>query len=272
MSFTLYTDSYHDWEIDPKKLKHHYYVQLTPDRKRLVPGVLQQETKPTVGGWLDVTEIDRDFPKRYFAQYTDFNTLVPGSLVEEVKLPSGKWKEIKRLRKKFHRVVVSDPYNLVFVPNVPFNTVQQFVSQDNFHINRVIPILNILYPNAPRDHVNDMALGPLINYKPYVFKGNFAQLGSDPGKLIPFGGQANFGISTSGGSDATGGAGPWIINTGYRSIGTYLYALIYLADATYSFILGILDAHNEVQEYIVFENIVVKSTSTGGILPPILGL
>ena len=273
MSFTMYPDQYYPWEIDPEKLRHHYHVQLTPDRRHLVPGMLKQGNRPAGENWLDVTSIDRDFAKRYFVKYTDFNTLVPGSLVQEIKLPAGKWKEVKRLRKKFHRVVFSDPYNLVFVPNVPFNTVQQFVSQDNFNINRVIPILNILYPDAPRDHVNDMAIGPLIRYMPYAFKGSFADLGSDPGKLIPFGSQANFGISTSGGSDATIGTGPWIVNAGYRSINTYLYALIYLADATYSFVLGILGADNEVEEYIVFENIAVKSTSGGGIiiLPPIGG-
>lgn len=263
MSYTLYTDRYQASEIDPEQLKDHYYVQLTQDRKRLVLGGLEQGSKPN-GGWLDVTQIDRDFPKRYFVQYTDFNTLVPGSLVQEDKLPAGRWKEVKRTRKLFHRVVVSDPYNLVFTPNVPFNTVQQFTSQDSFNINRVVPLLNILYPNALRDPVNDMALGPLISYIPYLFKGNFAQLGSDPTKLIPFGSQANFGLSFPGGSDATGGAGPWTISAGYRAIGTYLYGLIYLEDATYSFVLGILNAQHEVQEYIVLENIAIKSTSDGG--------
>lgn len=270
MSYTLYQDGYQPWEINPEQLKHSYYVQLAPDKRRLVPGMLQQDTKPEVGSWIDVTKVDRDFPERYFAQYTDFNTLVPGSLVQKEKLPEGKWKEIKRRRPKFHRVVVTDPYNLVFIPDVPFNTIQSFTTQDNFNINRVIPILNTLYPDAPRDRVNDMSIGPLIRYTLYSFKGNFAALNSDPSKLIPFNGNS-FGLTVSGGSDSTGGAGPWVISAGYRALNTYLSAYIYLADATYSFVLGILGTDNKIIDYIVFENIAIKSTSGGGIiLPPII--
>jgi hypothetical protein len=267
MSFTLYTDPYHPSEIDPKQLKHHYFVQLTPDRKNLVPGMLQQ-SQPEGNTWLDVTKVDRDFPKRYFVQYTNFNTLVPGSLVQENKLPEGRWKEVKRPRRKFHKVVFSNPYNLVFATDVPNSTVQYFTLQDNFNINRVIPIFNLLYPDAPRDHVNDMAIGPLINYIPYYFKGNFADLKSDPSKLIAFGQPNNFGISAV--ANGVGAFGPLTVSAGYRSPEMYLYGLTYLPDGTYSIIIGVLDAAHEIKEYLVFENLVIKSTSTG--LPPILGL
>jgi hypothetical protein len=271
MSFTLYTDSYHASEIDPEKLKHHYYVQLTPDRKDLVPGALQQGSRPG-GGWLDVTAIDRDFSKRYFAQYTDFNTLVPGSLVEEIKLPAGKWKEIKRTRKKFHRVVFSDQLSLTFRTTDTSGTLVNFSSQDSFIGNRVNPILDILYPNAFVDRVTDMLLpgGKLINFILYYFKGDYAALNGDVTRLTPFGSPNLFGSRYA--NSGFVNTAPVRFNSMYQSIGTNLYGISDLTDGTYSFIVGVLRgniAQNNVQEYIVLENLLVKSVSDGIIPLPL---
>lgn len=267
MSFTIYPLQYFPWEIDPEKLKHHYYVQLTPDRRHLVPGMLKQDGKPADKNWLDVTAIDRDFTERYFVQYTDFNTLVPGSLVQENKLPAGRWKEIKRPRTKFHKVVFSDPYNLAFYTGNPPGTLVNFSSQNNFIGNRVNPILNLLYPDAPRDPINDMPLpgGKLILFILYYFKGNFAELGNDATKLIPFGIPNFFGARVE--SSVPNLTAPFAMSAMYQS--TYsLYGRPDAPDGTYSFVVGIL-TNNVVTEYIVLENILVKSTSN---VPVLIGL
>ena len=96
MSYTVQPDPAPASEILQEELEHQYFVQLAPSPSRLVPGMITQDNQPTTGNWMDVANVDRDFPVRYFVQYTNFNTLVPGSLIQATRLPKGNWKEIKK--------------------------------------------------------------------------------------------------------------------------------------------------------------------------------
>jgi len=255
MSLTYHTYTYYPWEINPEELKHHYYVQLSPKRNRLVPGMLQQDTKPPTGSWLDVTAIDRDFAKRYFVQYTDFNTLVPGSLIQAGKLPKGKWKEIKKTRTQFHRVTFSDPYE-VATPGGPFGIALTFTSLDDFQIDRTLPALKSVYPEKPiLPYLDTWLPQPIsVRYNLYFFNGTFAELNNDKTKLIPF--STSFLNLTN----FSGQESPNNINTFERQHEVDLFCNSELPDGSYCFVLAIRDTLGNEIDYVVLENILVKTT------------
>lgn len=253
-NFTYYTP----WkrsEIDPKKLRHKYYVQLAPDGDHLVLGMLQQSTRPSIGKWMDVTNIDRDLPDRYFVQYTGFNTLVPGSLIEGHSLPKGKWKEIKRTKTLFHRVVFDTHFTKTF-PNVPFNSTQTITTLDNFILNQVVPVVRHIHPGIPNYPFTDFVIlpAPNIRFNLYYFKGTYQQLGEDKTKLQPFTG-TNFKITLS------------FVQQPYTNIVAWETTIKELiissaaANGTYSLVVAILDDHGNESEYIFMENIVVKTVA-----------
>jgi hypothetical protein len=251
MALTSYSYTYYPWEINPEELKHRYYVRLSHDRERLVPGILQQDTKPAPNGWLDVTAIDRSFPERYFCQYTDFNTLVPGSLIQSDKLPKGKWKEIKKPRMQFHRVSFSDPY-MITVPHSqgPFHLTLFFTMTDDFLIQRVNPALRAVYPDLPVLPYLDTWIPGSVNvrFNLYYFKGTFAELGNDKTKLISFNTQ-NLSI----------GGGPNGITAWERKSFNFLSCSDLTPAGSYCFILAILDAQNNEKDYVVLENILIRT-------------
>ncbi len=151
--------------------------------------MLEQDTQPTISRQpnkhklLDVTTINRNFAKRYFVQYTNFNTLVPGSLIQADKLPKGRWKEIKKPRTKFYRVTFTDPYqqNFPFPPEFFIVSNGPFTSLDNFLIDKALPALKAVYPDKPTLPFLDTWIPNAINIKfnLYYFKGNFADLNED---------------------------------------------------------------------------------------------
>jgi hypothetical protein len=252
MSLTYHPYTYYPWEINPKELKHHYHVQLTPDRRHLVLGMLKQDDQPEIGGWLNVTAIDRDFSKRYFVQYTDFNTLVPGSLIEGNKLPEGHWKEIKRPRKQFHRVTFSDPYTLN-LPGGPFQLTSPLDTMDAFLANKANPALRAAYPDQPvLPYLDTWISGSVgIKFNLYYFKGTFAELANDKTKLVVFN-TSHLYIS--------GHISPTGITAWEMKPGQFLNCNGAIPDGTYCFILAILNAHNFETDYVVLENILVKTT------------
>lgn len=254
MALTYHNYTYYPWEINPEELKYQYYVQLTPNRNRLVPGMLKQDAKPAAGNWLDVTAIDRDFPKRYFVQYTDYNTLVPGSLIQADKLPEGHWKEIKKPRMQFHRVSFSDPY-MVTIPHSegPFHLTLLFTMIDDFLIERVNPALKAVYPNLPiLPYLDTWIPGAVgVKFNLYYFKGTFAELGNDKTKLISFNSE-NLSIS--------GQVSPNGITAWERKSSEYLACSDATPNGSYSFILAILDAQNNEKDYVVLENILIRTS------------
>jgi hypothetical protein len=266
MSFTLDTDAYLPSEIDPEQLKHHYFVQLTSDRKHLVPGMLQQE-QPEGRNWLDVTKVDRDFPKRYFVQYTNFNTLVPGSLVEENKLPKGKWKEVKRPRAKFHRVVFDDPYFALFFvfagdPTISISTIS---TQDQFINERVTPALTALYPKIPEYITADLLFklpsAKHIFFNLYYFKGNFNDLDRDVTKLVSLSSTNSIYITNNANVvQPSTNIGAWMITVNSLKVKSNA------PDGSYCFVLELLNVSTLGKEYVVLENVLSKSAF---IMPPL---
>jgi hypothetical protein len=260
MSFTVYADGYYASELDPKKLKHHYYVQLAPDKARLVPGILQQETKPEVGSWLDVTAIDRDFPTRYFVQHTNFNTLVPGSLVEATQLPEGRWKEVKKTHTRFHRVVFDNPYPYFGFggdPDTSFN----ISTQDQFITDRVTPALAALYPQIPLYAPPDLSFhlpnAKQIVFNLYYFKGTFSDLNRDVSKLVPFNSANLFYIvDYANAPQPATNIAAWMITL--NSITGRSRA----QNGSYSFVLELLNVSEDAKEYVVLENVFQKTTIT----------
>lgn len=76
------------------QLLHRYFVQVAEDGKHLVPGVLHQGLRPTNGNWLEVGNITRSLPKRYFVKMNPNRTLLPGMLITADKHPGDWWKEL----------------------------------------------------------------------------------------------------------------------------------------------------------------------------------
>jgi hypothetical protein len=229
-------------EIDPMKLRYPYFVQLASDGQHLVPGMLQQGTQPAIGDWLNVGSIEQDFPERYFAQYTNFNTLVPGSLVQAGRLPAGRWKEVKKKRIPFHRFV-GDPY---FLDPLPSH--DTYSDPFEFNSSKVLPALDYVYPDRDPDVPIKMYI--------YIFKGSFEDLGNDPSKLIPFPSTVDF-ILPDG---AFLGYLSYLLG-GYTNI---LYTNDVAGELTfepelpvgvYSIIAAILDEDDEVTDYFVFDGV-----------------
>lgn len=258
MPFTYDIDEQPSSEIDPQALQHHYYVQLAPNRKRLVPGMLHQGDKPAGSNWLDVTEIDRELEARYFVAYTDHNTLVPGSLIQATKLPKGQWKEIKIASTKFHKATFSDPYPLLyFGSGVPGNT-DPVDTQNDFITDRVNTVLLILYPDIPEKTQPGLFFklvnGKDINFNLYYFKGTFNELDRDVTKLVPFSNTNNLFITNQ-----VNVPQPSTNISAYMITNNSLKIKSDAPDGSYSFVLELLNVGDH-KEYLVLENVLLKST------------
>jgi hypothetical protein len=267
MAFTITPDPQDPWEINPDNLKHSYFVQLSPDRKHLVPGMLKQDSQPANTNWLDVTKIDRDFPKRYFVQQTDFNTLVPGSLIQANRRPRGLWKEVQKPRSRFHRVVFDDPYYSLFFVFAGDTTVSIYDinTQDQFITERVTPALAALYPQIPEYTTSDLLFklpyAKYIFFNLYYFKGTFSDLNSDVTKLIPFSSANQLYMANSANIPQPGThISAWMITVNSLKLKSNV------PDGAYCFVLELLNVSKLVKEYVVLENVWVKSSI---IMPPL---
>lgn len=229
-----------NWEIDPRKLRHRYFVQSAPDNAHLVTGMLQQDTYPKTGNWLEVGKITRDFPVRYFVQYTQFHTLVPGSLIQGDALPEGRWKELKKVSGgPWYRVSITAPDGyLLFLTG----SAQDITGYDEFNTQKVLTALDLVFP------LRDTSIAVTIRL--YYFRGNYEELGEDPSQLVPF-------------STGDFHLGLFVTGTGYTDtmvttppMPASLRASASILPQTYSIILGILDETNEVTDYLVLENII----------------
>lgn len=169
-AFTYYLPEVPASEIDPNALEHSYYAQVAPDGRRLVPGLLQQGERPTIGNWMNVGYVDRDFPKRYFVQYTDFNTLVPGSLIQADRFPEGKWKEVKRRDlAQFNRVVFN---NKLIINSGSLVTESTFIGAIIVVNDYILPVLDLLQPGV-------YSSSQPANLQFFYFAGDFQQLNND---------------------------------------------------------------------------------------------
>lgn len=251
MPFTYYPPPKDGSEIFQEELEHKYYVQLTPDGHHLVPGMLQQDIQPEIGKWMFLGKIDRHFAKRYFVQYTDFNTLVPGSVISATKLPEGKWKEIKPVGlEAFHRVVFREEDRYEVDGDISEETI--FTDNTEFINNKLIDVLNVVLPGKFNS----------INYATAYFSyfaGSFAELNSDPTQLISFGAPpAYFSIyytlfgEYSNISNTTPGAGDLRIQPETPN-GTYSIILAVPRNLPFTFTV--------FTDYIVLENILTKADS-----------
>lgn len=230
--------------ISQSTLKHHYFSQLSPDGGRLVEGVLQQGERPPTGRWIDVGNVNREFSRRYFVQYTNFNTLVPGSLIESNHLPKGKWKEIKKNAAgsgNFYRVNFPSPEYTVGAIGGATN----FVGNGVFIQNIMIPAIEAVHPDIVIDGGNVL----IADF--FDFKGTFDSLDGDTTKLTLFDGNADFDIAYIFGG-----------NKSYLSTnegGSYnLQALPSITNGLYSFIMAFWTEPSVYTEYIVLENILLK--------------
>lgn len=228
-----------------------YYVQLTPDRKHLVLGILHHgHHRPSGDTWLDVGKIDRDFPKRYFVRYIDQHRLVPGSLIEDKQLPEGQWKEVKPVEMevistpdesigRFHRVVFSDDIYMIIGPG-------NFVSSSSFINNKVIPVLQVARPDI------NLA-SEVVSMRLFSFKGDFEELDKDVSKLVAFSGAAPLRLAS---------ANPAIANNNLlrtnQLISINLATTGIATGGVYSIIYG-LEVSSVITDYIVLENILVRS-------------
>lgn len=226
--------------IIQEELKHHYFAQLSPDDEHLVQGMLQQGKQPAIGKWIDVGNVDREFSRRYFVQYTNFNTLVPGSLIESCRLPKGKWKEIKKSVSllPFHRVSFAEPY---FVIDDLGGTTT--INNSLFVTEVMRPVIHIVHPDI------DFVFGPAVSATFFYFKGDYAEFNKDLDKLTIFGGEESLIYI-----EYIFGGQP--IN-GFRTVdlGNYNFQFSTgLPKGLYSFILGIISEEG-FSEYFVLENI-----------------
>lgn len=238
--------------VDAKLLRNKYFVQLNPDKQHLVLGMLQQGTRPSSANiWLQAGKINRDFSKRYFVQYTDFNTLVPGSLIQATRFPPGKWKEIKRmvdpLASLFRQVNFTEGYSVN--DNVDVQT--QFLDTGQFFPDVFYPVLDHYYPGL-RDS------GP-VYCDMYYFKGTYDELGEDVTKLVPFSQPDSFFLITF----SFSGDPLFTINTSQLGVDN-MFVMPGTEDGSYCFIMATQTIRDSVPadpvNYIVLENVFTKSS------------
>jgi hypothetical protein len=224
--------------IDQLKLQYHYYAQLAPDGKHLVPGLLQQGTRPADGIWIDVGKVRRDFPVRYFVQYTDFHTLAPGSLIPGDRLPEGQWKEVKKqTRGPWYQVTFTDPDVYVLFP---LGSIDSFASYNEFNGQKVLPALDLVFPDRDPDEG--------IKIRLFYFHGDYEALNEDASQLFPFAVTGDFAVFVTG--------------LGYTDIlftappmNAELRATVAITPGTFSIVLGIFNDSDVVTDYVVLENV-----------------
>jgi len=238
-------------EIHTEELTHAYYVQLAPDGKHLVPGILQQQEHPNIGRWVQVGKITRDFPKRYFVQCTDFNTLVPGSLIQADRLPQGKWKEVKKNSVPVHHFVVSGLIQGNLYSST--NDWQTFDSMDYF--NYVIDDLGVMEKVYP-DLTNDELFENPFTYRLYYFYGSYQQWNGDISRLTLFHSLGSLmRIYNHGNNTYTD-----TFQIYPQDDGVFLQVLGSAPVGYYMIVLGILNDVGDVVNYIALENYLHKMT------------
>lgn len=225
--------------LDPKTLRHRYYVQLTPDRQHLVLGMVQQDTRPRNGRWLELGTIRKKLAERYFVQQTGINTLVPGSLIQSDTPPGSTWKDVQTQTLDHVLYISPRPYT------VNENSEEViFATGEEFMQDVVNPALNAVYPNRnPADP---------IRIRPYYFMDIYSQYNNDPSTLTPF---------TTPGNDT--GIGYYLTGTStyaaeFNSTDTASAQLIIQPDAPYgymTFVLAILNSSNQVIDYIFITDV-----------------
>jgi hypothetical protein len=238
--------------LTSQELRFRYFVQLSPDRRHLVPGILHQGQPPSNNRsrvqWLEVGKINQSFDKRYFVkQNKDIRTLVPGSLIEAERLPAGRWKEIKKKApQQFHRVVfTTGGYNLGLVLGDFTNIVQ-------FNADKVLPVLSTIYPEI--NYTQNPA-----SYLLYYFPGNYSDLDSDPSKLQLFSqsGALMLHFYSQGPDFYSAQASTNITAYGGFQVGSGL------PDGNSSIVMA-LNTGGTITDYIVFDSII--TTSNGGVV------
>lgn len=243
-SFTYYLPEVPASEIDPNALEHSYFAQVAPDGRRLVPGLLQQGERPTIGNWMNVGYVDRDFPRRYFVQYTDFNTLVPGSLIQADRFPEGKWKEVKKTSFAEFRRVVFNPEFTVSIHDDHVNPTT-FLYPNTFIEFYLFPVLNVTQPGV-------YSASEPASVQLFHFAGTFEELDNDASRLSVFANPDSYftlhldveDIETSFlTTDQT-----W---TGFE----YFNARPATPDGYYSLVVKVLSHGNTPAYYIVMENL-----------------
>jgi hypothetical protein len=205
---------------------------------------LQQDSKPDVGQWLEIGHITRDFPARYFVQYTDFNTLVPGSVIQAERFPQGNWKEIKKPPfGLFHRIV----FNPDMVLSVHNNhDIEDFAFYPGSIVNYTKEVLNFLQP------------GVYSNTQPaslqlFSFHGTFAELDNDVSKLNVFGNSdSDFTLY-----DGVHNTNTSLLTTNQTFTGfEYVKVRPFALDGYFSVVVKIAAHAGTPAYYIVMENIV----------------
>jgi hypothetical protein len=226
------------WQIDPRQLRHRYFVQVAPDG-HLVGGMLQQGTRPATGRWLEIGKIYDPLPRRYFVQQTDFNTLVPGLLVQNDTPPGPRWKDIQS-KALFYLINFDDvPYFII-----EGNEEEPIATGEDFMNDIVIPAMDLVYP--------DRNPATSVRFKLFYSLDDYGVAFEDPGILVPFPTGAT---STNIGYFLTGTS--TFINE-LSTTDTAPAELIIHPDGDYgyfSFILGILDENDVISEYIYLNGI-----------------
>lgn len=245
-SFTYYPPASGARTVDQEQLRHTYFARLAPDGRHLVPGMLHQGKKPAKGRWLDVANVTRDLPERYFVQHTDFHTLVPGSLIQADRFPRGKWKEVKKQGIGFHRALFTDGgYEAL---NITDPTI--FADPADFNTDKVIPVLEHVYPGV------DFEENPL-DYQLYYFQGSFEELMADVSQMTLYGSDTQLRLNIV------------MEEIGYVS----RFSTSMLSNAEFSvqaeapegffcIILGILNDQDEVVDYVVLEDILYMTVGS----------
>jgi len=230
-------------EINPLDLQHRYFVQLAPDGSHLVPGQLQQDIKPDVGQWLEIGHIARDFPARYFVQYTDFNTLVPGSVIQADRFPQGNWKEIKKPPFTLFRRVVFNPE---FTASIHSDHAgETFATYASSVVWFTMSVLNYFQPGVYSDTQP-------ASLQLFSFHGSFADLDNDVSKLKVFGNvDSDFTLY-----DAVHNTNTSLLTTNQSFSGfDYVKTRPFAPDGYFSLVVKIAAHADTPAYYIVMENL-----------------